>query len=57
LQLLLGFLVWGTAQVASGISSHLSGAIWLFPLAVAVQLGWLVFDLKHSVAREHQRTL
>jgi len=56
-QLLLGFLVWGTAQVASGISSHLSGAIWLFPLAVAVQLGWLVFDLKHSVAREHQRTL
>jgi hypothetical protein len=57
LQLLLGFLVWGTAQVASGISSHLSGAIWLFPLAVAVQVGWLVFDLKNSVAREHQRTL
>ena len=56
-QLLLGFLVWGTAQVASGISSHLSRAIWLFPLAVAVQVGWLVFDLQHSVAREHQRTL
>jgi len=56
-QLLLGFLVWGTARVASGISSHLSGAIWLFPLAVAVQVGWLVFDLQHSVAREHQRTL
>ena len=56
-QLLLGFLVWGTAQVASGISSHLSRAIWLFPLAVAVQVGWLAFDLQHSVAREHQRTL